>query len=182
MRIQNMKSQIRWLILVFGGSILLVILSMALSTCPNGPTTEKPYFIDEVWPPPNSKIPVGCFARKSMSRWFGFRGEVATIFNTNSDVTPSIAVFIIQSQIDQQLDERIFLFIDHKRNEVRPEYISTTSRYVYNQDNILDTDPLYYFFAWYPMLPPGDHTARFEIHQRDGTIYEYEWSFTITWW
>lgn len=153
-----------------------------MSPCPKGPTTEKPYFIDHVWPPPDSKIPAGCFARKSISRWFGFHGYYETISNTNSNITPSIAVFINQDQINQQMDERIFLYIDNKRSDVHPEYISITDQYAYDMDNLVDTDPLFFLFAWYPMLYPGNHTARFEIVQRDGTTFEYEWTFTITWW
>lgn len=185
MRVRNFKFQTRWLFLSFLGGILSAILWIAAFPCPNGPTTEKPYFIDEVWPPPGSKVPFSCFARKSLSPWFRFHEYFdysRTISNTDSDIAPSIAVFINQDQIDQQMDERIILYIDNERSNVRPEYISKTSQYVIDTDNPLDTDPLFYYFAWYPMLSPGEHTARFEIVQRDGTIYEYEWSFTITWW
>ena len=185
MRIQNLRSPIRWLILSFFWVTLLTILLIAMSPCPNGPTTEKPYFIDHVWPPPGSKIPVGCFARKSLSPWFRFHEYFdysRTISNTHDDITPSIAVLINQDQIEQQMDERIFLYIDNKRSDVKPEYISITDQYVYDMNNLVDTDPLFYYFAWYPMLYPGNHTARFEIVQRDGTTFEYEWNFTITWW
>jgi hypothetical protein len=146
---------------------------------------EKPYFINRVWPPPGSKIPVGCLARKSISPWFRFHEYFdypRTIGNTHTDISPSVAVFINQDQIDQQMDERIFLYIDNKRNDTRPEYISSSDQYVYDMNNLSDTDPLFYYFAWYPMLSPGEHTARFEIVQRDGTTFEYQWNFSIMWW
>lgn len=185
MRTQYLKILKRWLIFSFLGIILSIVLSVVVAPCPTGSTTKKPYFIDRVWPPPGSKIPVGCFTKKSISPILRFQEHFdypGTISNDNGDITPSIAVFINRNQIDQQIDERIFLYIDNKISNINPKYISITDHYAYDRNNPLNTDPLFYFFAWYPMLPPGEHTARFEIIQRDGTIYEYEWSFTITWW
>ena len=148
--------------------------------------------IQAVSPPPNSKIPLGCYTRKNLqniryhfgfsdihnkTNWVESGGVNVKTFSNNE------LVKLESSSIDNKnmgpFEDRVILYLDNK--------IARGTIVWHEQDAPLTSDGLHselagaYIFGSNTFLFPGNHKAKLIINTKSGKILEYEWLFTITW-
>lgn len=188
----------RFIILFLIAGLLLAILWIAIPPCPMEIPVAigKPDYIDSVWPSPGERVPAGCIIRRSMSWPVPVFLPIIKLAKGEKDFynvipTPGIVVKIIPMEIINELGEReefsqrVILYLDDKKSGSPWDMLDDSSLIharSYVELTKLPNVPGWYYFGWYPMLLPGEHTARFVIVKKDGTTLEYEWNFTITWW
>jgi len=186
MRIRRPKVKIvNFVIIVLFTSLCLWI---AFDPCPilSNSKANRPGYLDQVWPPENTNIPVGCYYRRSLKSYMFL--SPSRIADPPKNLRPDggVAVTIFpDTLIDEQVRKnpsfpsRVSLYINGRRVSQTELDRGTT---VFSEIDDMSYMPQWYYFSGYPILFPGEHIARFVIVKIDGTRLEYEWHFTITWW
>jgi len=173
---------IKFVLILLLASLCLWIAFVPCPTLPNS-KENRPRYLDQVWPPENTNIPVGCYYRRTLKTFLFNFPTPSNIGNPPKDLKPDggVAVTIFPNTlIDEQVRKnpsfpsRVSLYIDSRKVSQ-----SAIDRGTLGFDSYT---PQFYYFGGYPILFPGEHIARFVIMKIDGTKLEYEWYFTITWW
>jgi hypothetical protein len=129
-------------------------------------------FVNNLWPPPNSIIPTGCYTKRHLSAispWSRNYPISATIAGTY------IADKGLMSDSPESFDvnKNVFLFIDNKR--VNIESVVEGPGAIANYPNFAAS----YRLGASPLLLLGNHMARIEIRSLSGKSMKFEWNFSI---
>jgi hypothetical protein len=159
--------------------ILVIILAGGLwitsTPCPIFENAEEaPNYLEDIWPPPQAEMNLGCYVRKSLFnnlRGAGFSVVINTdgIYKlefsqpSNKDTTP--------------FPDRVSLYMDGEK--ILPDrYASGGGAWVDSEENDLGLAG-WYWLGSSKLLFFGDHTAKVVIATRSGKNLEYEWQFKI---
>ena len=194
LKAKNQK-QVYSLILITG--FLLCSFYIMSRSCPSysNQRADLPYYLDQVWPPSNEEIPLGCYIRGVLKIYNrpipqSTGSDQSRSLKPSNGVSVTIFPHLLKDEMSSSSNgnvatfrDRVTLYVDEKATktisvEKGEITINGNSEDAFNRHYV----PQWYYFGAYPILLPGDHVARFVIVKKNGELLEYEWKFTITWW
>jgi hypothetical protein len=188
-----MNSRSKSIILIVVISLLTTCIWISFIPCQDlvQASSDKPFYIDEVWPPAGTRISFICYAKKTLT---GFLLPKPSLWEENATILSpdgGVAVTIFPDTLIKEMSgknpsfpNRVFIYVDGKEIDtvaldkgtitIKANTVEEFKNYVYV--------PKWYYFGSYPVLFPGEHMAQFVILKKDGTTLKYEWTFMVTWW
>lgn len=167
---RSMKIIIVILTIIIAGGLWLT-----LTPCPIVENTEDaPDYLEDIWPPPQAEMYLGCYVRESLFN--NMHGAGFSVMITTDEIY-KLEVLQPSNKDTSSFPDRVSLYMDGEK--VLPDrYASGGGAWVDSEENDLGLAG-WYWLGSSKLLFFGDHTAKVVIITRSGKILEYEWRFKV---
>jgi hypothetical protein len=153
-------------------------LWVALTPCPKfEDTVNIPDFLEQIWPPPQTEMHLGCYIRKSL---FGNRLEAGISVVINTDGIFKLELSQPSNKDTAPFLDRISLYVDGEKVSIDRYGEGGGAWSAMVADDYVEQDLAgWYFLGSNKLLFFGDHTAKVIIATSSGKILEHDWHFKI---